>query len=75
MNTVDATPQLSFGDRATLASRRYPLVNLPIRKTTLGRKKPRQCYLWLTGAYRHGLAPFRDDDARLIRAHASGEMP
>jgi hypothetical protein len=74
MNAVDATPQLSFGDRATLASRRYPLVNLPIRTTTIGRKKLRQCYLWLTDAYRRGLSPFRGDGARLIRANASGEM-
>ncbi len=27
MNTIDATPQLSFGDRATLVLQRYPLVN------------------------------------------------
>jgi hypothetical protein len=41
MNTIDATPQTSLGDAATLVLHRYPLVNALIRKSTKGAEKPR----------------------------------
>jgi hypothetical protein len=50
MNTIDATPQHSFGVRVTLFRQRYPFVNLPVRTTTQALKKPPQCDLWLTGS-------------------------
>ena len=38
MNTIDATPQLSLGDRATLVLQHYPQVNAPIRTNTKGQE-------------------------------------
>jgi hypothetical protein len=46
MNTIDATPLLSLGARATLAARHYPLVNLMPRTNTRRRENRRQCDLW-----------------------------
>jgi hypothetical protein len=73
MNTTDATPQLSFGDDATLSPWRYPLVNLPIRTTTRDGEKRRQWFLWLTDCYRHTPSPVRRHLAR-ARALESGEL-
>jgi hypothetical protein len=46
MNTIDATPQTSLGDRATLVLHRYLPVNALIRKSTKDAENPRQHDLW-----------------------------
>jgi hypothetical protein len=38
MNTIDATPQLSLGVRATLVLERYAFVNLTVRTKTSRQK-------------------------------------
>ena len=39
MNTIDATPKRSFGDRATLCPEHYPFVNGMLRTNTFRIKK------------------------------------
>jgi hypothetical protein len=46
MNTIDATPQTSLGDAATLVLHRYLQVNAPIRTNTKGEENVREFHLW-----------------------------